>query len=264
MKYVTALTIAGSDTCGGAGIQADLKTFSALGCYGMSVLTALTAQNTQGVQAVSPVAPDFVAAQLKSIFDDIAVDAIKIGMVYSKEMIEVIAKCLPENIPLVLDPVMVAKGGSVLLRQDAIEAMRVLLLPRASLVTPNLPELAQFLGRCVVQETQLLDAAKDFCQLGAKAVLLKGGHLDAVRITDCLYLQANQQAHWFPKTKIKTHNTHGTGCTLSSAIAAFLAKKNNLIEAVTLAEDYLYHALAAGKYWQLGHGHGPVHHFYDL
>lgn len=264
MQYIKTLTIAGSDSGGSAGIQADLKTFAALGCYGMSVITALTAQNTLGVQEVFPVAPSFVEAQLQSIVSDIGADAIKIGMLHRKEVIEVIAKQLPVNIPVILDPVMIAKGGSALLKQDAIEAMRILLFPRATLITPNIPEAEALLGYKIANEAIMQKAAKDLCRLGSKAVLLKGGHLESDRISDCLYVAEKDQYFWFPKMKIKTENTHGTGCTLSAAITAYLAKGNNLVEAVTLATDYLFHAIGAGKYYHLGHGHGPVHHFYAL
>lgn len=264
MKYYRALTIATSDSGGGAGIQADLKTFSALGCYGMSVQAALTAQNTQGVQGVFPVAPDFIALQLTSILSDIGVDAIKIGMLFCSEAIEVVAQLLPENVPVILDPVMVAKGGSVLLQENAIAAMKTSLFSRATLLTPNIPEAEKFLGYKITDEAMMLQAAQDLCHMGVKAVLLKGGHLPNDRITDCLYLQDKKQVFWFPKTKVNTPNTHGTGCTLSAAIAAFMARGNNLVEAVTLAIDYLFHAIAAGKYYRLGQGHGPVHHFHAL
>lgn len=263
MKYIRALTIATTDSGGGAGVQADLKTFAALGCYGMSVCAALTAQNTEGVQAIFDLPPAFIATQMQSVLTDIGADAIKIGVLHKAEAIEVVTKHLPQNIPIVLDPVMIAKSGDCLLKQDAIEAMRILLFPRATLITPNLPEAETFLGYKISEEKHMQKAAEDLCRLGAKAVLLKGGHLDTDRITDLLYVADKKQSYWFPKTKIKTHNTHGTGCTLSSAITAFLARGNNLIEAITLATDYLFHAVAAGKYYQLGQGHGPVHHFYQ-
>ncbi|MBI5448370.1 MAG: bifunctional hydroxymethylpyrimidine kinase/phosphomethylpyrimidine kinase [Gammaproteobacteria bacterium] len=260
--YPRALTIATSDSGGGAGVQADLKTFSALGCYGMSVFAALTAQNTLGVQGILDIPPDFIKMQLDSVLSDIGVDAIKVGVLRTQAAIDVVADSLTDTVPVVLDPVMIAKSGDSLLKRDAIEAMVAHLFPRATLVTPNLPEAAAFLGYKIEHESQMLRAANDFCSLGVKAVLLKGGHLEADHITDLLYLSETQETHWFPKTKIQTRNTHGTGCTLSSAVTAYLARGKNLVEAVTLANDYLRGALLAGKDYVLGTGHGPVHHFW--
>lgn len=261
--YKRTLTIAGSDSGGGAGIQADLKTFSALGCYGMSVLTALTAQNTQAVTGILPVPPAFIAEQLKAVLSDIGVDAVKIGMLHSPEVIEQVAKTLREFgiTTLVLDPVMVAKSGDKLLQDEAIDALKTYLLPMASVITPNLPEASVLLNQPIHQKTDMLPAALALANSCAGAILIKGGHLSSTESTDLLYLPTGEQ-HWLSAARIDTANSHGTGCTLSSAITAGLAHGLSVTDAVRQAKEYLTGALQAGAVYQVGHGHGPVHHFY--
>ena len=257
-----ALTIAGSDSGGGAGIQADLKTFSALGVFGASVVTAVTAQNTQGVRGVEDVSPAMVAAQLDAVCEDMDVGGVKIGMVSRVETIETIAQGLRRHgLRPVLDPVMVATSGDRLLRPDAVDALRERLAPLAALVTPNLPEAALLTGTPVAaDEAGMLAQARAIVAAGAGAALVKGGHgagADSVDIffdgTEMLRLSA---------PRITTRNTHGTGCTLSAAVAAGLAKGLPLREAVRAAKDYLHAALAAGADLSIGKGSGPVHHFH--
>lgn len=261
-KYTTTLTIAGSDTSGGAGIQADLKTFSALRCYGMSVITALTAQNTKGVQHIHAVTPVFIEQQLNSILDDININAIKIGMLHSDEIIKIVAtfaqKC--ENVPIVLDPVIVAKDESVLLQKDAIFSLVKNLFPVATVITPNISEAEFILQKTISQIEDMPQAAKELSSIGSQAVLLKGGHLGSTESDDCLYIKKENKVYWFKACRIQTKNTHGTGCTLSAAIAAFLAQGSDLTDAIGKAKDYITKAIMAGKDFQLGHGYGPVWH----
>lgn len=265
-SYHRVLTIAGSDSGGGAGIQADLKTFAANGCYGMSVITALTAQNTRAVTAIHPVPEDFIAAQMDAVMEDIGVDAIKIGMLHSPAVIQVVAERLRhfQVANVVVDPVMVAKSGDALLREDAVEALRAELLPLATLITPNIPEATVLLGRAqaeMVEEPEgLEEVARALLQLGPGAVLLKGGHLSGDRSPDILI--GSGDVARFEAARVDTPNTHGTGCTLSSAIAAQLAHGHPLPEAVGRAKDYITRALIAGSAYRLGSGHGPVHHFH--
>lgn len=263
-RYTTTLTIAGSDNSGGAGLQADLKTFSALGCYGMSVITALTAQNTQGVQAIYEISPAFIGQQIDSIFNDIEVDAIKIGMLHSVEIITIVAEKLRpyKKIPIILDPVMVGKDKSTLLKPAAIGALRSILFPLATLITPNLPEAETIVGRIIYDRKEMEKAAVELSKLGPQAVLVKGGHLSDPKSADCLYL--DNTYHWFTNPRIGTSNTHGTGCTLSAAIAAFMAKGYSLQDAVKNAKAYISIAIEKGSEYKLGHGYGPVHHFYHL
>lgn len=263
--YARALTIAGSDSGGGAGIQADLKTFAALGCFGMSVITALTAQNTKAVTGIMPVPPAFIARQLEAILSDIGVDAVKIGMLHSAEVIEQVAKTLVEFgiKTIVLDPVMVAKSGDKLLLDEAVDALKTYLLPIASVITPNLPEASVLLGYPVDNAEAMLPAAVDLAALCPGAILMKGGHLDSAESSDFLYLSADEQ-RWLPTARIPTKNSHGTGCTLSSAIAAGLARSLSVAEAVTAAKEYVTQALRMGAIYQVGEGHGPVHHFFNV
>lgn len=255
----TALSIAGSDSGGGAGIQADLKTFSALGVYGCSVITAITAQNTRAVTAVSPVALDVVAAQIDAVLSDIRVDAVKIGMLFSPELIEVVAKGLAGfGGPVVLDPVMVAKSGDALLQDDAVEALIEHLLPRATLVTPNLPEAARLTGA----EVDAAEQGRRILGLGARAVLVKGGHAEGRVCTD--FLLCGDAPFELTSERVETGNTHGTGCTYSSAIAAFLARGDSLENAVRAAHSYLNGAIRAADGLEIGGGHGPVHHFHAV
>lgn len=264
--YTTALSIAGSDCSGGAGIQADLKTFSALGCYGMSVITALTAQNTQGVQAIYPIPAEFIGQQLDSIFADIKVNAIKIGMLHAPEIIEIIARQLIQHpaIPLILDPVMLAKDGSHLLQTAAINTLRNKLFPLTTILTPNLPEAEILLQQKIMDRGNMEQAARELCAMGPQAVLLKGGHLlEDQESADCLYIKQQNKYYWFSNKRVMTKHTHGTGCTLSAAITACLAQGKNLLDAVTAAKSYISAAILAGKDYQLGKGCGPVQHFFN-
>ena len=260
----TALTIAGSDSGGGAGIQADLKTFSALGVYGMSAITALTAQNTRAVTGILPVEPDFIAAQIDAVFDDIRVDAVKLGMLGGPAAIRAVADRLRHWQPrwIVLDPVMVAKSGDKLLPDDAVEALKHELLPLASIVTPNLPEAAVLMGEPPVTERRQMPAVAARLQgLGVPNVLLKGGHLADGESSDVLL--HGGELLWQRGQRIATTNTHGTGCTLSAAIAAGLALGLPLPDAVGRAKAYLAGAIEAADRLDIGHGHGPVHHFFQ-
>lgn len=259
MKKV--LTIAGSDTCGGAGIQADLKTFSAHGVYGMSVITAVTAQNTQGVFAVEDISPEIIGKQIDAIFEDIAVDALKIGMVSVIDTILTIGAKLKmyhaQNI--VLDPVMISKSGFPLLQQDAREALISELLPLATVTTPNIPEAEVITGKAIKTLAEMREAAGRIAAMGPKYILVKGGHLKE-EATDILY--DGKVFYEFKAPRLKTKNTHGTGCTLSSAIAANLAKGLDVVKAVEISKKYITtaidHAFAIGK------GVGPTHHFYEI
>ena len=260
-KIATVLTIAGSDSSGGAGIQADLKTMLAHGVYGMSAITALTAQNTRGVQAVQEVEPAFLAAQIDADFTDIRPDAVKVGMVASAALIGVIAERLRhyEAKHVVVDPVMVATSGARLIAEDAVKALQEQIFPLAELITPNVPELEALSGEVIDSEESLAAAARKLCQDIQTNVLGKGGHFgeDANDV-----LVTSNAIEWYNGQRIDTPNTHGTGCTLSSAIASNLAKGYVLEEAVWLAKDYLTGALLAGL--SLGKGHGPLHHGFAL
>ncbi len=262
--YRRVLTIAGSDSGGGAGIQADLKTFAALECYGMSAVTALTAQNTLGVSAIHPVPPEFAAAQIAAVFEDIGADAVKIGMLYSARLIRVVAEQLRkyEARHIVLDPVMVAQSGDRLLEDDAVGAIREHLMPLAEVVTPNVPEAEVLAGRRITGTADMEAAGQDLARYGSEAVLLKGGHLEEADSSDRLYLCRENRWVTFPAERIASRNTHGTGCTLSSAIAAHLARGEDLEAAVRQAKIYITAALRAGAAYRLGTGHGPVHHFF--
>ncbi len=262
--YWRTLTIAGSDSSGGAGIQADLKTFAANGCYGMSVITALTAQNTQGVSGIHAVPVEFVAKQIDAVLSDIGADAVKIGMLFSPELIETVARKLGEyRVPrIVLDPVMVAQSGDKLLRDDAVEALRTHLIPLADVLTPNLPEAEVLLGRRIQCPAEMEAAAEDLAKLGCRNVLVKGGHGEGQGSDDCLVTGPERRVVWLAGERIDTRNNHGTGCTLSSAIAAHLAKGDDVEAAVRHAKDYITGAIRAGADYRIGHGHGPVHHFW--
>jgi hydroxymethylpyrimidine/phosphomethylpyrimidine kinase len=257
-----ALTIAGSDSGGGAGIQADLKTFSALGVYGASVITALTAQNTKGVSAIHDVPADFIAAQIDAVFSDLAVAAVKIGMVSQRAAIETIAAGLERwrQSKVVLDPVMIAASGDRLLAPDAVDVLKRVLIPRALVITPNLPEAAALLDAPIAEsEAEMRVQGERLLALGSKAVLVKGGHAEGAESVDLL-IEPSAITR-LAADRIATRNTHGTGCTLSSAIAAGLAKGLSLAEAVRAAKTYLTDALAAAERIKIGSGHGPVHHF---
>ena len=258
------LSIAGSDPSGGAGIQADLKTFSALGAYGMTVITALTAQNTRGVRSVQVVDPAFVAEQIDAIFDDVRVDAVKIGMVATAEIAAVVAERLRHHAArnVVLDPVMVAKSGDRLLREDAVVAVRSHLVPLAQVITPNLPEAAVLIDRAEPASlAEMRQTVRDLHRLGSRWVLLKGGHLTGADSPDLLF-DGNTITE-LPGRRIETRNSHGTGCTLSAAIAALLPRYD-MVEASQRAKAFLTAALAASDRLTVGSGHGPVHHFHAL
>jgi hydroxymethylpyrimidine/phosphomethylpyrimidine kinase len=262
--YRRVLTIAGSDSGGGAGIQADLKTIAANGCYGMSVITALTAQNTVGVFGIHAVPVEFVAAQMEAILADIGVDAVKIGMLFSPELIRTVAENLQKfNVRIViLDPVMIAQSGDKLLQDEAIDALKQYLIPLAYLITPNLPEASVLLDREIGTTEALESAAVELAAMGCSNVLIKGGHLESDDSDDCLYLGSEQRMVILPGERIATRNNHGTGCTLSSAIASFIARGETVENAVRHAKDYITGAIRAGAEYTIGHGHGPVHHFY--
>ena len=264
MPVPTALTIAGSDSGGGAGIQADLKTFSALGVYGASAITAVTAQNTRAVTAVETLSPALVAAQIDAVLGDIAVGAVKIGMLGTPEIVDAVADGLAAyEGPVVLDPVMVAKSGDPLLADDAVEALLRRLLPRADLLTPNLPEAARLLGVAPAGTPEAMaEQGRALVFLGARAVLVKGGHAEGPVCTDLLVTREGREALTAPR--IDTPNTHGTGCSLSSAIAAELAKGAALADAVRRAHAWLGGAIRAADGLGVGGGHGPVHHFHEL
>lgn len=260
-----AVTIAGSDSGGGAGIQADLKTFSALGVYGASVITALTAQNTQGVTAIHDVPADFVTAQIDAVFSDLHVDAVKIGMLSRPETIHAVAAGLDRHRQrkVVLDPVMVAASGDPLIADDAVALLLDLLIPKAAIVTPNLPEAARLLGEEEADGQAAVEAqAERLLARGARAVLLKGGHGSGAESADFLLTPVG--GRWLSAARIATVNTHGTGCTLSSAIAAGLAHGRHLEAAVVGAKEYVTAAIAAADRLQIGKGRGPVHHFHAL
>jgi hydroxymethylpyrimidine/phosphomethylpyrimidine kinase len=263
MTIPVALTIAGSDCSGGAGVQADLKTFAALGVYGASVITALTAQNTTGVSAIHQVPADFVTAQIDAVFGDLDVKAVKIGMVAQRAIIEAIVAGLSRWSPMhvVLDPVMVATSGDHLLAGDAVDALRTKLIPRASLLTPNLPEAAALLEEPVAEsEAAIARQGERFLAMGCRAVLIKGGHGQGNESIDYLFTGGSTIALAAPR--IATKNTHGTGCSLSSAIAAGLAKGEDMESAARAAKAWISAAIAAADRLGVGHGHGPVHHFH--
>ena len=264
-RYCRVLTIAGSDSGGGAGIQADLKTFSAIGCYGMSVITALTAQNTQGVNGIHAVPPAFAVEQIDAVLSDIGTDAIKIGMLFSAELIEAVAKALKKHGAdnIVLDPVMVAQSGDKLLQDDAIEAIKMHLMPLADVVTPNIPEASVLCERPLREVRDIESAAQTLAQHGSRSILIKGGHGEADQSIDLLYLAHENRFVRLVADRIKTHNNHGTGCTLSSAIASYMAKGKDIEDAVEKAKKFMNQAIAAGARYRIGQGHGPVHHFFQ-
>lgn len=255
------LTIAGSDSSGGAGIQADLKTFSALGTYGMSAITAITAQNTRGVWLVQEMSPEMVRLQINCLFEDIPVHAVKIGMVSNAEIIAAIGECLVKHRAgnIVVDPVMVSKSKHQLLRPEACQALVEILLPLAEVVTPNIPEAEALIGKKINTQEDMMEAAVDIHKLGAKNVVLKGGHLDGPAV-DILF--NGKEPTLYHGNRVNTKNTHGTGCTFSSAIAAFLARGLTVSEAVAAAKEYI--SIAIANSLDLGQGAGPTHHFYQL
>jgi hydroxymethylpyrimidine/phosphomethylpyrimidine kinase len=262
MNY-KCLSIAGFDGSAGAGLQADLKTFSALGCYGMTVLTALPIQNTQGVKNCYDLPLPSIEEQLETIFEDIIPDAIKIGMLFSSDIVDLIASFLKQHaskIPIVLDPVMIAKSGDTLLQETAIHTLKTKLIPLVTLITPNLPEAYALVGKT----DSLENLAKELLQLGSKAVFLKGGHAQNRDEANDLLLSHPEDLTWFKSPRIVSKNTHGTGCTLSAAICACLARGFSLEKACAIAKNYLFNTLKAAQNNSVGKGNGPVHHFYHL
>lgn len=255
------LTIAGSDSSGGAGVQADLKTFAALGAYGMSCITALTAQNTTGVTAIADTAPEMVTAQLAAVYEDVPPDAVKMGMLANGAVAGAAADFLAAHrgAPVVVDPVMSATSGAVLLEEEAIQVYREKLFPLAAVVTPNMPEAEVLAGMTIRTEADMQEAARRIIAFGCGAVLVKGGHRGADALD---VLLAADGFHEFPGEKIDTANTHGTGCTLSSAIAVYLAEGASVPEAAAKAKAYLTGAIRGGRTRSVGHGHGPVDHFW--
>ena len=265
MTTPIALSIAGSDSSGGAGIQADLKTFAAFGVYGASVITALTAQNTSGVSGIHQVPAEFVTAQIDAVFSDLAVGAVKIGMVAHPPVIDAIVAGLHRWAPkhVVLDPVMVATSGDRLLATEAVDALRTRLIPLASVITPNLPEAAALLDEGVaVDEAAVEKQGRRLLAMGCKAVLIKGGHGEGAESID--YLVDSSGVTVLAAPRIATKNTHGTGCSLSSAIAAGLAKGEDMESAVRKAKAFVSAAIAAADRFSVGHGHGPIHHFHKF
>ena len=264
MGLKSALTVAGSDSGGGAGIQADLKTFSALGVYGASAVTAITAQNTVGVQAAMPVGPELVAAQIGSVLSDIDIRAVKTGMLHSTEIILAVADSLREfKGHVVVDPVMVAKSGDPLLSDDAVETLTETLIARADLTTPNFPEAARFLGADVANRPEeMIEQGESLLKMTSGAILLKGGHAPGDVCTD-IFLARDEEPLTFSSNRIDTRNTHGTGCTLSAAVAANLALGSNLVESVKRSRRYLLRAIAEADSMAIGAGRGPVHHFHE-
>lgn len=262
--YRRALTIAGSDPSGGAGLQADLKTFSALGVYGMSAVVAVVDENTVGVTGVHPVPVPFVEGQIRSCLDDIGADAVKIGMLHSSELIRAVHDTLRDYKldKIVLDPVMVATSGDPLLENDAVATLRDLLIPATAVITPNIPEAEILLGKKIADQSEQPDAARELSQGNRVSVLLKAGHLEGDTLTDIFYNARTGRLTPLTSPKVDTANTHGTGCTLSSAFAAFLAHGASLDLAAEKAKAYISQAIAAGAAYRIGHGHGPVHHFH--
>lgn len=263
-QYNTVLTIAGSDSGGGAGIQADLKTFSACECYGMSVITAITAQNTTGVSDIFPVQLSTIEKQIDAVMSDIGTKAVKIGMLHSTEVIELVARKMQQyNVKnLVIDPVMVATSGDKLLRDEAIQALKDTLLPMARVITPNIPEAEILLGEKLGQQSKLPDAARQLSSMSGASVLLKAGHLSDKELIDVFYNAENSEMVYLKSHRITTPNTHGTGCTLSSAITSFLAAGEPLNKAIRKGKNYIEGTIKKGKNYKIGNGHGPVHHFY--
>ena len=264
-KHIKLLTIAGFDSGGGAGIQADLKTFSALGCYGMSVITALTAQNSVGVTGILNIEPNFIAQQLDAVLSDFGVDSVKVGMLSTPEVIEVVSDKIKQYQikNLILDPVMVAKSGDKLLQDDAIEALKRDLIPLALIITPNLLEAEVLTNMTILNRQDMLKASEILLSLGCSYVLIKGTYCNNRAIPDLL-ISSERKPIWLESERFDTINTHGTGCTLSSAIASFIGTGESTINAVEKAKEYITGAIKSGALYKLGKGHGPVNHFFNL
>ncbi len=263
-KYPSVLTIAGFDSSGGAGIQADIKTISALGCYATSVLTALPIQNTQGVKNIFPIPVKTVAEQLEVVLEDIVPDAIKIGMVHTSALVDTIVSVLEKypNVPVIFDPVMVATSGHRLIEDQTINTLVKKLLPIAAIITPNMDEAAILANTEVKTLEDMKLAGRNIKELGCKNILLKGGHQQTETLISLLLDDANEY-HSFSFSKINTNNTHGSGCTLSSAIASLMAQKKSIFEAVELGQQYVFNAIKSGADVQIGKGNGPLNHFFN-
>ena len=261
----TALSIAGSDSSGGAGIQADIKTISALGAYAASAITAITVQNTCGVTDIHPVPASYVKGQIEAVMTDIRPRAIKIGMINDVNIVKVIAESLQKFKPefVVFDPVMVSTSGCKLMEDEAIEAITSQLMPLSTLITPNLREAEVLTGSPIPDIETMKTASRELLRYGSHAVLVKGGHLEDGGMCDVLQVKGEAEPHLFTARKIESHNTHGTGCTLSSAIATYLALGNSMTGAVRLAKEYVYQGILSGKDVHIGEGHGPLNHFYS-
>jgi hydroxymethylpyrimidine/phosphomethylpyrimidine kinase len=263
--YSKLLIIAGSDSGGGAGIQADIKSASACGAYSTTVITALTAQNTLGVQAIEGVSPAMISAQLKAVLDDIGTDAVKIGMLHSQEVIEVISRELRHYQPqhIVVDPVMVATSGDRLLQEEAMHALMTQIIPLAEVITPNVPEMQLLLGETIQDSKEFSAYAQALAEKFNVSVLLKAGHLKGDTSVDILYNKTTNRITELNSPRVNTKNTHGTGCSLSSALASYLAQGDALETAAQKAKTFIHQAIDAGKAYHLGQGSGPIHHFYN-
>ena len=267
MEYKRVLTIAGSDSGGGAGVQADIKTISACGCYAASAITAITVQNTLGVEQVQGLPIEIVGGQIEAVLSDIGADSIKIGMLHSSAVIRCIAEKLRKYSDIrnvVLDPVMVSTSGHKLMEDSAIETLKEELIPLARIITPNIPEAEILTGRKISRQEELPQVAQELAEKHNVSVMLKAGHLTEDELTDILYDNEQKQVTRLTGKRLYTKNTHGTGCTLSSAIASMLAQGYDISEAVSRAKEYLSNALAKGAQYEIGHGHGPVCHFWKL
>ena len=264
-RYNTVLTIAGSDSGGGAGIQADIKAISAMGCYAASAITAITVQNTLGVQAVHPVPLDILRGQIDAVLSDIGADAVKIGMLHSSEVVILVAEMIEKygirNV--VLDPVMVSTSGHRLIEEDAVEVIKSRLLPLARVITPNVPEAEILAGCKIAGEDEFEAIARRLSDNGNVSVLMKAGHLSGDSLVDYFYNAEDDTITRLQSKRVQTKNTHGTGCTLSSAFAASLAKGENLTDAAISAKRYIEHAIISGAEYEIGKGHGPVNHGFD-
>lgn len=263
-KYPVILSIAGSDSSGGAGIQADIKAISALGGYAATAITAITVQNTMGVRAIHAIPPEYVKGQIEAVMDDLSPDAIKIGMINDIDIVKVIAGCIRKYHPkhVVFDPVMVSTSGSKLIEDNAIEVLTKELMPLTDLITPNLDEAVVLTGKPIRNPEEMKTAAQELLSFGSKNVLVKGGHLAGEEMCDVLQLGPGTTPILFTGKHIESNNVHGTGCTLSSSIATYLALGYDMAEAVKLAKDYITGAIEAGKDVSIGHGNGPLNHFY--
>ena len=265
-QYNRVLTIAGSDSGGGAGIQADIKAISAMGCFAASAITAVTVQNTLGVEGVHPIPLDILRGQIEAVLSDIGADAVKVGMLHSSEVVELVAEMVDkyEIKNLVLDPVMVSTSGHRLIEESAIQTLREVLIPRARVITPNIPEAEILAGVKITSSAQFPEVARTLSMGGRVSVLLKAGHLTDECVEDLFYNAEDDTLTLLPSERIETPNTHGTGCTLSSAFAAAIARGETLTEAARSAKDYIAAAIRSGADYQIGHGHGPVDHFFGL